>query len=525
MMPTTKPPGLLISVLLTIALLPLIVCIVLVSVPINVTMSLWCVVSSPFVRRRLERLETKNWNTNSSNTNSSSSKSSLEPSSPIIIVGAGIGGLSVAHFLIRCGSTNVRVFEKYGDCGLDRGGGHGLIAGSWCFRAMGMTDVYRETVNPCTAWTFDSGRWWLSYALQFRWMHSNRFLPALNYDLGAFVRSDFLQYLAETLPEGVLHLDHELTGMCSDRDDSEDPHDDDDDGGRNLTRLTFANGKEYSARLVIGCDGSKSRVRTLMIQQQQQQQPNNKTNYDQTVSVSKASPSASDPFYVDMNVWWCVTNLSDIPVLERTQWDNGPSRLYFEGGAIMQIVADDKLILSVDYRAPSLQRHHKNWTANSTGADLLEFMKAWGVPSKYWPAARYASRVARFAIPKGLGSDDPPIWHNSTTVVLLGDAVHPTPHFFGQGANAAIQDAYCLVRCLRTVVHSRTNDGGLSGAFDEYVAIRKPPADDIISKSYLLGLVETTGGMARLARDLLFFAVLKTGIFVWAAVDINTVRV
>jgi hypothetical protein len=83
-----------------------------------------------------------------------------------------------------------------------------------------------------------------------------------------------------------------------------------------------------------------------------------------------------------------------------------------------------------------------------------------------------------------------------------------------------------LVQCLRTTVHtSDDDDGDISNAFSEYVKVRKPPADDIISKSYLLGLNETAGGIARLARDLIFFTVLKTGLFVWSAVDINTVRV
>ena len=494
-LPTTKPPGILTSVILTIAILPIILFIALISVPVNLVMSLWHILSSPFVRKRLERLEIKNWNT--------SNKPSLDVSSQILVVGGGIGGLSVAHFLLKCGYTNVRVFEKYKDCGRGRGGGHGLIAGSWCFRSMGMADVYKETVNPATEWKFDSGRSWLTWALPFRWMHSNPFLPGLSYDLGNFVRSDFLQYLSDALPDGVLHLDHELTEI-----------EEQDDG--KIVKVRFANGKEYSGSLVIGSDGSKSKVRSLIVHQ-----PNDDRN--EIVALSKAAPLAPDPFYVDMNVWWCVTKLSDIPTMERTKWDNGPSRFYFEGMAIMQLVANDHLIINVDYRAPSLQWHHKNWKANSTGADLLNFLKDWGAPPRFWPVARYASRVARFAIPKGLGSEDAAVWHNSKNIVLLGDAIHPTPHFFGQGANAAIQDAYCLVRCLRTL--QPTEKGNLSEAFTEYVKIRKPPADDIVSKSYLLGLTETAGGMSRLVRDLVFFTVLKTGLFVWAAVDINTVRV
>ena len=102
--------------------------------------------------------------------------------------------------------------------------------------------------------------------------------------------------------------------------------------------------------------------------------------------------------------------------------------------------------------------------------------------------------------------------------MLLGDAVHPTPHFFGQGANAAIQDAYCLTRFLCTA-----ND--LETAFKSYVAIRRPPANDIVSKSYLLGMTETAGGIARVVRDLIFFTVLKTGLFTWPSVDIMSIRV
>ena len=213
------------------------------------------------------------------------------------------------------------------------------------------------------------------------------------------------------------------------------------------------------------------------------------------------SPSSEDPFYVDINVWWCVTKLSDIPLLEQSKWDQGPSRLYFEGGAIVHAVAKNNLILVVDYRAPSIRRHHKQWATNATGDDLLEFMKDWKIPKRYWPVAKHASRVTQFAVPKGFdekNNDAQCAWHNGKNLVLLGDAVHPTPHFFGQGANAAIQDAYCLVRCLQT-------QQNVAAAFSEYVAIRKPPADDIVSKSYLLGLTETAGGIQRLLRDLIFY--------------------
>ena len=62
--------------------------------------------------------------------------------------------------------------------------------------------------------------------------------------------------------------------------------------------------------------------------------------------------------------------------------------------------------------------------------DGVVFMRAWGVPVKYLPVARHASRVSHFAVPRGLNADRE-AWHNSQNVVLPGDAVHPMPHFFG----------------------------------------------------------------------------------------------
>lgn len=314
------------------------------------------------------------------------------------------------------------------------------------------------------------------------------------------MRSDFLQYLVKSLPPGVLHLDHDVSQIVAlplpEQDMGHSNH-----GSR--AEVTFVNGKTYTGSLVVGCDGSKSKVRSLLFGE------------DEHADL--------DPFYVDMNVWWCITPIAAISEEDRVSmnahkfnWASGPHRLYFEGGAIMHLIAKDQVILVVDYRAPSLLQDHKNWAGNASSADLMKFMETWRIPEKYWPVAKHALRVSHFGIPKGL-SEQLGVWSKDRTV-LLGDAVHPTPHFFGQGANAAIQDAYCLTRCLCIGEE-------LEEAFRSYVAVRKRPADDIIAKSYLLGMTETAGGISRVVRDLVFFTVLKTGLFTWPSVDIMTVRV
>lgn len=480
--PRTKPPNVLKSLVLGCLLIPLIFSIVVISVPVNLLMWIMQIIRAPFLYYRLRNLEKKNW------INKKGKVFEDLKDKNILIIGGGIGGLSMAHFLLKCGFRKVKVFEKHENCGLNRGGGHGLIAGRWCFDKMGMEEVFNKTCQAVHTWNFDSGRWWLTAKVHLQpVLHSNWCLPLTRFAPGNFVRSDFLKFLVDTLPSSnMLYLNHDLEKVTE---------------SENGVKVLFSNGMMYKGSLLIGCDGSKSRVRDLVFEE----------------NLNDA------PFYVDMNVWWCITPTKDISIedlssMKQFSWEPGPHRYYFEGGAIMHLVSKEQIILVVDYRAPSLLNHHQNWAGNATCAQLMEFMKVWGIPQQYWPVAKYASRVSHFAIPKGLSTQTSSSqwWRQKT--VLIGDAVHPTPHFFGQGANAAIQDAYCLTRHLSTA-----ND--LQRAFQSYVSIRKPPADDIIAKSYFLGLTETAGGLARFLRDIIFFTIIKTGLFIWPSLDIMSVRV
>jgi kynurenine 3-monooxygenase len=64
-------------------------------------------------------------------------------------------------------------------------------------------------------------------------------------------------------------------------------------------------------------------------------------------------------------------------------------------------------------------------------------------------------------------------WHLNGSAVLLGDAAHAIVPFFGQGANAAFEDAVALADSLG---RSR---GDPAQAFREYEAARRPNADAI----------------------------------------------
>jgi kynurenine 3-monooxygenase len=64
-------------------------------------------------------------------------------------------------------------------------------------------------------------------------------------------------------------------------------------------------------------------------------------------------------------------------------------------------------------------------------------------------------------------------WHLNGSAVLLGDAAHAIVPFFGQGANAAFEDAVALAAAVERHRDDRAR------AFREYEAARRPNADAI----------------------------------------------
>jgi len=120
-----------------------------------------------------------------------------------------------------------------------------------------------------------------------------------------------------------------------------------------------------------------------------------------------------------------------------------------------------------------------------------------------------------------------------TYACLVGDSAHAMPPFLGQGANQAIQDAYCLAT---KIAEHNTNCEAMAGAtgqvlppdgtaeeetkartlgelLKEYEALRWSPTASITLKSILLGYLETGGeGLSSKLRDSVFFTLGKLGI-------------
>lgn len=115
-----------------------------------------------------------------------------------------------------------------------------------------------------------------------------------------------------------------------------------------------------------------------------------------------------------------------------------------------------------------------------------------------------------------------------THLVLCGDAAHALPPFLGQGANQAIQDAYCLTEKIaiynaqlevqnestKDKVSEDSNVVDLQQLFREYKERRWPATFNIVWKSIFLGYLETGGvdGFYAKFRDLFFRVMFLSGV-------------
>ncbi|MEE6261102.1 FAD-dependent oxidoreductase [Plantactinospora sonchi] len=87
-----------------------------------------------------------------------------------------------------------------------------------------------------------------------------------------------------------------------------------------------------------------------------------------------------------------------------------------------------------------------------------------------------------------------PTWHRGR-VVLVGDAAHAPSSSSGQGASLAIESAVELARCLRDLPHRE--------AFAGYERLRRPRVEKIVAAGARTNRNKAAGPVGRVLRDLL----------------------
>ncbi len=336
----------------------------------------------------------------------------------IIVIGAGIGGLTTALTLRRAG-IEVRVFEQAAEL---REVGAGIQISpnaSRILHRLGLEEPMRRMgVRPHAILIrrWDDGR---EIARQPLADACERNFGAPYYN---FHRADLLNLLSAAIPDGVLHLDHRCVRLTQHPDRVE---------------VQFHNGATADADIVVGADGIHSTVRNAIMGAESPRFSGH-VAYRGLVPADRVAHLALE---IAATVWWG-------PDHHFVQYYVGAGARYHNWVALTP----------GEWRVES-------WTAKGEIADALKEFEGWHPQIHAIISA--AETTNRWAL---YDRDPLPRW-TVGRVTLIGDAAHPMLPYMAQGAVQSIEDAAVLAKCLE---HADAHDVG--AALSRYEQTRKPRA-------------------------------------------------
>lgn len=383
------------------------------------------------------------------------------------IVGAGIGGLTLAHAL-RChcpAISTVHVYDRFDKIRPAVGAGFGLNGGAVLLAQMGFSDQLHELMTPFERFraTTASGR----RLGEVDMIKSLSGLPAFQHGgrrfVGQAMRADVHSMLASALPPGTLSTSKRLETLES---------------TPNGVQLHFTDGTESPPYdLVVGADGIHSTVRKAV-----------------------AGDVTAD--YTGLQI---IFGVAEQPIRKDERavvavWGDGVAGLHFSAGGSTR-----RDIVAVSSRSPVPAP--EVWDAAAAQQEGLQVVSAARMPAEVQDLVAGCSRMFKLGIYHHRQLER---WSDPEgRIVLIGDASHATSPYMGQGANQAIQDAVALATRLANVGKEYTN---VAAALQSYEARRKPVTTEITNNSYMLGRLETSSGLQAYGRDALMWGLLSSGI-------------
>ena len=348
---------------------------------------------------------------------------------PLVILGAGIGGLASAAALQRVGIQAV-VYEQASAFARLGAGLQQSPNAMRVLRGLGLEQRLRATAfEPRSSLNRDaysglvSNEHPLGQAVQERYG-----APFL-----ALHRGDLHQALADLLPAQQLRLGKRLVAMEQD--------------GDGVT-LRFADGAVVRAGAVIAADGVHSLVRD---------------------AVAGSADSARFTGRVAYRTTFAASQLRGVDIgASRTKWwgEDRHIVIYYLSAAMDEVY----FVTSQPEKADWITR--ESWSSKGDLDELRASFESFHADVRAVLAS--ASEVHKW----GIFERDPlPRWC-SGRVVLLGDACHPMTPYMASGAAMALEDAVVLSRCLE-----QGDLGQPTAAFMAFEATRKPRTSRVQSGS------------------------------------------
>lgn len=365
------------------------------------------------------------------------------PSSPIIVAGAGIGGLSAALALAKAG-REVTVLERAGALE-EAGAGVQLAANATrCLDALGLLDAVKQVAVCPTAFRAMDGRKGTAIAES----------PMASSAEARF-GGPFLVIHRADLQRVLLDAVHRQPGIELRLGQTIERFEEEEDG-----LLVHTSARAHRATALIGADGIRSAVRRQLCSKAQ---PvfQHRAAWRATVPVEALTPDLASPI---TRLWLGPgAHLVSYPV---------------QAGRAVNLVA-----LTPD------ERQVHGWGEDSAPEDLMRHYAGWSVPAQALLSA--PRRWLRWAL---FDLDPLPAWGEGR-VTLLGDAAHAMLPFLAQGAAQAIEDALVLAAELNGAPD-------IPAALRRYEALRRPRTAQVQKAARGMARIYHLSGPARMARDL-----------------------
>ena len=368
---------------------------------------------------------------------------------PIVIAGAGIGGLCAGIALAQCGHRII-ILER-GPALSDQGAGVQLAPNATRrLRDFGVLDAVAVLASAPDA-------------VHIRRARDGATLGTLPLDdvkarYGALYLNIHRGDLIHALAARVAQIPNiELRLSCA-----LDSYAQNDDG----VSATYADGTTINARALIGADGVRSSVRAQMI-----------------------ADAADQPKSTGRVAWRALIAADAAPAFARmarsTLWLGPRAHLVhypLRGGAMINVVAvtdaaretQDDDLWSRPGDSAILNAHFSEW--NTDARALIAATQDW----RCWPLLERPA-LLRF---------------NQGCLALLGDAAHPMQPFLAQGAAQAIEDASALAIALQGA------ETLAKQALRDYNTARIHRATQVQIAARRQALIYHLGGPAALARDM-----------------------
>ena len=369
-----------------------------------------------------------------------------------LVIGGGIAGPVVAAALLKAG-IQATVYEAYPTLTEGIGGGLALAPnGLAALSVIGADDAVRALATPAAGTVMAVGQ-------------NTRRLPSLAdlEPLQIVGRGDLHRVLHDRAVEAGARFEYGKRLVAAD----EDP---------NSVTGRFEDGSTASADVLVGADGVRSTVRTLIDPQAPAAGYTGLLGFQ---GYLDASPDL-DPepgvmtFAFGKRAYYLFWKMAD----GRVTWGaNLPSKKYMS-------LTDARAI-----RAEQWLRTLRETYAGDVPGELLA----------------YRTTAENLDITGAIHIMPPvPHWHRGR-MVLVGDAVHAPSNSTGQGASLAIESSIQLARCLRDLPDA-------TSAFNAYEQLRRERVERITKRGARTNSAKTPGPVGRKAMQVLmpvFFKVMN----------------